>query len=547
MPDFYRTRPPMKFRPGRAPEPVPQEIISSVIALAAWSTSGLTIAGLSLGTVLTGIAVGASYALQAINKPKGSGIGAAAGINAPESRGSIQQSAPIQRWIYGRSRVGGPVFILDDSKPPYLYLGLMLSDRQVSGIRGLHISTNDIQLSSFAFDTQVFPLPIDGQIYNKAGVNRLSMAFGDGDPNQSIDPILSADFPNLDSSFRQRGIARVVFKFKFGDDAADFEKMWGQGVSIPNPLIDVEGAPLFDIRDPTQFYPSDWRDAAEVEAAMATWKYRRNGKEVGRSASLVQGDWLGHPSGVAYPAGRIRWDEIGRSAEFDEEPIVNKDGTVRPRGTIDGVVTLDQNPRDVMEAMLTTNQGFVVQNRGRGWVQPSRPRTPVLTIDDDMLLGGYDFSKDREKNERVNIVQGRFSAADREYQDTDAPTYSRPDLISSDGEKLSKVIRLPFTSDHRAVQQIEKQYLETSRLPRTLTCTVKLRALVDDLEAGVCVQVWSRIYPQMNALYDVNSIGFLDDFSGLALVLKQCDPNIPIAWNAQTDEQDFTLPLLNVS
>ncbi|TXH84840.1 MAG: hypothetical protein E6Q77_01785 [Rhizobium sp.] len=539
------------LRPWLPPTPHEnREIISTVIALAqfAGGFGGLSIGGIGLGTIGLGVAVGASFAIQALNAPKaGSGIGAATAINAPEARGNVQQSAPIKKWIYGRVRTGGAVFFLDDSKPPYLYLGLLLSARRISGIRGVHISTNDIALSSFAFDTEVLPLPVEGQIYQKAGVNRLSMAFGAGTPGQLIDPILDTDFPNLDSSFRQRGIARAVFKFKFGDDAADFEKMWGQGVSVPNPLIDIDGAPIYDPRDPTQFYPSDWRDKDEVAAAMATWKYRVNGKEVGRTSSLVQADWLGHPSGVNYPPGRIRWDEIAKSADFDEEPVANKDGTSRPRGTIDGVVTLDQSPRTVIEAMLTTNQGFVVQDRGHGWVQPSMPRAPVLTIDDDMMQGGFDFQCNRAKTDLVNEVTAKFPAADREYQDTDGPTLTRDDLIESDGETLSRNIRLPYTSDHRAVQQIEKQYVETSRLPRSWSGPVKVRAIVDDLKAGACVRIWSKLYPDMNGLYDVVQTGFLDDFSGLPLSLKECDPNIPIAWDPATDEQDFTLPPLNVS
>jgi hypothetical protein len=519
-----------------------------VTGLGAAAGTALTIGGISAGTILTGAILVGSFAIQAINKPKlGSGVGDAAGINSPEARGNVQQSAPIERWIYGRVRAGGAVFIVDDSKPPYLYLGLMLSGRQINAIRGLHISTNDIALSSFAFNQEVLPLPVDGQVYVKSGVNRLSMSFGAGLPDQAIDPILHADFPSLATSFQQRGIARAVFKFKYGDDATDFQAMWGQGVSIPSPTMDMEGAPIYDPRDPTQFYPSDWRDAAEVAAAMATWKYRRGNVEVGRTASLVQADWLGHPQGVNYPAGRIRWDEIAKAADFDEQPVANKDGTSRPRSTIDGIVTMDQSPRTVMESMLTANQGFVVQDRGRGWVQPLMPRTPVMTIDDDMLLGGFDFQANRAKSDLVNEVTARFSSSDREYQDTDAPTLTREDLIESDGETLTKNIRLPFHSDYRAVAQTEKQYLETSRLPRSLTCNIKIKAIVDDISAGACVQVWSNLYAKMNGLYDVVSIGFLDDFSGLTISLKECDPNIPIDWNPAVDEPDFTLPPLTVS
>jgi len=510
--------------------------------------AGLTIFGASAGTILTGVAIAGTFAISAINKPKlGSGIGDAVGINAPESRGNVQQSAPIERWIYGRARSGGAVFIIDDTKPPYLYLGLLLSGRPINAVRGIHISTNDIVPSSFVFDQPVLPLPIDGQVYVKDGDNRLTMSFGAGRPDQEIDPILRADFPNLNASFCQRGIARAVFKFKYGANADDFQAMWGTGVSIPNPILDIEGAPLYDPRDPSQFYPSDWRDAEEVAEAMATWKYRHNGVDVGRTASLVQGDWLGHPQGVNYPAGRIRWDEIGRGAEWDEEPIANKDGTSRPRNTIDGVVTMDQSPRPIMEAMLTANQGYLVQDRGRGWTQPLRPRKPVLTIDDDLLLGGFDFEFDRAKTDLVNEVTSRFSSADREYQDVDGPILIREDLIEADGEKITHPIRLPFHSDYRAVAQAQKQYLETTRLKRTLSCNIRIKALADDIAAGVCVQVWSNIYPKMNGLYDVASIGIPDDFSGLQVSLKECDPNIPVDWNPAIDEPDFTLPPLDVS
>ncbi|BEV46000.1 hypothetical protein CRBSH125_21830 [Afipia carboxidovorans] len=510
--------------------------------------AGLTIFGVSAGTILTGAVLAGTFAISAINKPKlGAGIGDAVGINAPESRGNVQQSAPIERWIYGRVRAGGAVFIIDDSKPPYLYLGLLLSGRQINAIRGVHISVNDIALSSFAFDQPVFPLAIDGQTYVSGGDNRLTMSFGAGLPTQGIDPILHADFPNLAASYRQRGIARAVFKFKYGVSPEDFQALWGTGVSIPNPLLDIEGAPLYDPRDPSQFYPTDWRDADEVAEAMATWKYRRNGVDVGRTASLVQADYLGHPQAVNYPAGRIRWDEIGRGAEWDEEPVANKDGTSRPRNTIDGVVTMDQSPRTIMEAMLTANQGYLVQDRGRGWTQPLRPRKPVLTIDDDLLLGGFDFDFDRAKTDLVNEVTARFSSSDREYQDIDGPTLVREDLIASDGEKITHPIRLPFHSDYRAVAQTQKQYLETTRLKRSLTCNIKIKALGDDIAAGACVQVWSTVYPKLNGLYDVATIGIPDDFSGLQVSLKECAPNIPIAWDPAVDEPDFTLPPLNVS
>jgi len=495
---------------------------------------GLTLGGAIGSIALGGLALGANYALAAINKPKGGGIGDAATINSPEARGSVQQSSPIKRWIYGRSRVGGAVSFFDDSKPPYLYLQLLLSDRRVSGVRGLHISTNDIMLSSFAFDTILTPLPVEGQIYVKSGVSRLHMDFGAGLDDQGISPLLASDFPNLESSFRQRCIARANFRFDFGDSAEEFEAMWGQGVSVPNPLIDVDGMPLYDPRDPSQRYPLDWRDAEDVADAMSSWKYIHNGREVGRTAALAQADWLGHPDGVNYPPGRIRWDEIGRAAEFDEE-----------RGhQIDGMVTLDQSPRTALEAMLTANRGFCVQDRGFGWIGSSQPREPVTTIDDDMLLGGFEFQCDRAKADLVNQEASRFSAADREYQDVDGPVVTRDDLIEEDDELIPRTLRLPFTSDSDMVQILSNQYIDEARLKKSLNCNIKIKAIGDAIGAGRAVRVDSRLYPQMNGRYAVETMGFLDDFSGLSLGLREYDPTIAVR---NYPLQPFELPDLDVS
>ncbi len=52
-----------------------------------------------------------------------------------------------------------------------------------------------------------------------------------------------------------------------------------------------------------------------------------------------------------------------------------------------------------------------------------------MTIDDDMLLGGFEFQANRAKTDLINEVTARFSSSDREYQDTDAPTLTREDLI----------------------------------------------------------------------------------------------------------------------
>lgn len=490
---------------------------------------------ISVGTAA--LVSGASYALQKTLTDKkgvftGGDVGVG-GINAPEVRGSIRQSAPSQRIVYGRTRIGGAVFFLDTETPPWLYLGLLLSSRRISAVRGLRISNNDITFLSteLANNTILTPFPAPDQVYVLAGVSRLFACFREGDVDQPIDALLDANFTNLSSDFRQRGIATATFKFKYGNDRTDFEAMWGQ-VGIPSPAIDVDGAAVYDPRDPTQ-------DPDDED----TWLFSRN-------AALIQADWLRQPYGVNFPADRIDYDKVAEAANFDDETIVNDDGTSMKRHTIDGVVTLNQKPREVMEAMLTANRGFLVQSAGRGWIQSSNPRTPLITITDGMILGGFEFRDDKAKRDTFNKVTSRFSSSDREYQDIDGPILERADLITEDEEVLEGTVRIPFTSDHRAVQRLQKQYLEESRLPRALSCRIRLTALCDGDDipvVGACVVVDSVLFPRMNCEYTIEEIGYSEDFSSITLSLVEYDNMIPIDWDASTDEQPFTLPPVDLS
>lgn len=545
--DHWRTGRPMAVR-----DPIS---IGISIAAAFTGATGVfvpaTILGLStfniIGTVaIGGLLAGAQFAVNRLSAatPGTFGDTVGLGVNAPEVRGNTQQSVPAQRIIYGRTRAGGAVFFLNTDKPPYLYLGLLLSARKVNSIKSLQIGDNAITFPTLVNNVGTDPLQIDGQTYVSGGSSRLKVCFREGSPSQPVDALLAAGFPSLDTNFRQRGIATATFRFEYGADEDDFSSMWGR-VAVPNPLIDLEGTPVYDPRDPSQRYPSDWRDKADVADAMSTWQYRRSGVDVGRTAALVQADWLGFPSGVAYPPDQIRWDEIAAAANYDEELVGNLDGTFSHRHQIDGVVQLNQKPRDVMEAMLTANRGFIVQSKGRGWVESSKPKEPVLTINDSMLLRGFEFRDDKAKVDTVNTVRTRFTSPDREYQEVDGPTLIDEDALEADGEELAISISLPFTSDYRAAERLAKQYKEEARLPRALTCVIRLKGL--GLKAGDVVLVASSIYTRMNGTYKIQTIGFLDDFSGLSLSLVETDEDIPRNWVAANDEVPFTLPAVGAS
>lgn len=490
-------------------------------------------AGVPLGLVnavtLGGIAA-LSYAGQAILY-SGLTIGANALINAgrasaspalnsPEVRGNIRQSVPTQRVVYGACRIGGALFYQNDTAPPYLYVGVLLSSRRISAITGTLVGQAPVAFLS------------DGAASTALYSGRLWRSIRDGDPDQTVDPLILADFPATPATFRQRGHAAAVLKFHYGSSGDEFLKLWGN-VQIPNVLFDVEGAPVYDPRDPTQRMWEDPADIEDVNDAMATWKYSN-------TASLVQADYLVQPYGGRQHPSVMRWDKIADSADFDDELVGLKDGGFQKRFTIDGVI-LKSQPRDqVMQGMLTANRGFIAQSRGQVWPTSSRPSAPVMTIHEGVMVGGFQFRASAPKAALVNKVRSRFIAPDREFNLSDGPLRIRTDYETADGETLEQTLQLSFTSTHQRAQRLAKAFLEQSRIGRTLTCTIRLSAGLG-LEAGDCVRVASNYYSQMNGLYQVAQAGFAEDSSVIALSLTEYDPGISGRWDPQEDEQPFVI------
>ncbi len=494
---------------------------------------GFEFAGL-VGNIIIGASLaGAQYALNATQKKPAQDLTSPAAVNINSVLGNTRQSTPSQRIIYGNVRTGGAYYFIDDSKPPALYLGILYSSRPITAFRRLFLSDQAIPFATIPDNQVVQPLAATGQSYISGSTCRLFACFRSGNPGQTASALLLANFATIPSSFICSGIATAEFKCLYGTDRNDFETTWGQ-VAVPDFVAEVAGAPVYDPRDPSQRYVTDWRDSADVADAMATWTYSN-------TAALVQADWLGWPAGVNHPPDRIDWDKVAASATWDEAPVANKDGSVRKRHLIDGVVTLDESPRTIMEAMLTANRGFLVQHQGRGWLQSSQPRSPVATISDRDMVGPFEFRDARATRDLVNRVTTKFVSSDRNYQDTDGPVLDRTDLQDADGELLQQSVRLPFTSDQHGVQALSKEYVEESRLGRSWTGPVHLRKL--GLKTGDCVRIASDLFPRMSCLYTIDKLGYPTDFSAINLALNEYDPTIATDWNAQTDEQPFSLPI----
>ncbi len=341
------------WAPESQQRPLPHDPISASLgALASFFTASAplnllaftSVGAGAFGAIGTSLLIGAalSFAANAIMGPGQRSL--TAGVNSNEVRLNTRQEVPHVRVAVGEVLVGGALFF-EECKPPYLYLGTLLSEGPITSLVGLQNSQTRIGINYDTFE--VLTPPYTGN---------LKVSFRNGDPDQTVDPILAADFPNLGPNFRQREIATLVIKANYGNGDAtqrweEFQAMWGQG-GKPNILAKVRGIAVYDPRDPSQTkpparedYPDDASYDAAYRAAQSTWKWSNN-------ATLIQTWYLMWRAGGRVSPKKIRWDKTAESANWDDGLIGTKAytsvSTANPNGTstdTDGNTWLDRDRR----------------------------------------------------------------------------------------------------------------------------------------------------------------------------------------------------------
>mgnify|MGYP000120101819 FL=1 len=497
---------------------------------------GFEAASLVGSSLLIGGALTLSYAAQALQK-RGQGSTVDTSLNDNSIKFSERQAIPRKRIIYGTSQVGGALFF-EQAKPPYLYHGFLSCAEKVSAFRQMWVGSNLINFGGITPGGILSPVAVDGQPDYQNG---LKASFRLGDRDQLIDPLLQADFASLDASFRQRGVATVVVRYDYGANFDVFTKRWGQ-VQKPNPLWLVDGIAIPDPRKAGHILNWNPDDPDSVAEAQGSWSWSNN-------ASLVKAHYLTQKYGGRIKPSRMDWDKVAQSADFDDDLIYCKDGTFQRRYTIDGVVTMNQQPAQIISGMIAANRAFVLQESGKCWPGSARPLTPLTTITDRDLTGAVSIRGAKPKKDLINRVKTRMIAPDQEYQEVDGPILSRADLQGIDGEILDATLDLPYTVDHRRGQRLAKPYLETSRLGKQITARlhVDFLARLNDKLIGSVVNWQSELFANGNGTYQVSDWGFSDGYAAIDVSLLQYDGSIETAWNAEVDEQDFAFSDLNVS
>jgi len=461
----------------------------AAIAAAAVTAIGLTgtAAAVTSAVISTVITVGASYAAQRLTRKPGAAPGATAvrpsgsalTASAAPANGArdvvTQQSVPDRRLAFGPVRVGGFLWF-QRNENPYLYVGVGLSDGPIESVEGVFLGEQEIQLSNYGFDAT--RTPVSGDLYRDV----IACEFGAGEPAQSRSDILKAVFPTTVSpTFRQRGVARAVFRLDWGDDATQHNLFWGTGIT---PIVSIQGVKCYDPREDSTVPGGS--GAHRVDDA-ATWEYTTN-------PALCLARFLVSAWDRAVDPDVIDWPAIQAAAD-----VCDAGGA--PTYTLAGIVQASVPFADQVAQMLSAMGGALTLHDGLIAVHADAARAPVLTLtDDDMAIDGeVVFQRDAPKADAPNTIKAIYYAADGKGSQT--PVIVDAAAVSADGETNEIVLELPFTPDGTSAQILAWRHMQKAREGRLLTIDVSDVGLF--LRPFEVITISSVNMPAINGLYVV--------------------------------------------
>ncbi len=515
----------MIYSPLRWPEPVHDPLSIGIAAIsAAEVATGIAIGFEAAALVGTGILAAGSIAVVAgaraslSSAQKQSALTGGQGISVADNglRMPFRQPIPAQRLVLGRVVTSGAL-LWQRSDPPYIWILYEIGSHRCGDFESLILNGVSVPLE----DPGTGILRPNSAPFYDGATRFLELSYRNGTPGQVIDPIIARDFPDMPTTFRQRRATTICLKASYGATDDAHKALYGSENNF-NPLFRFNGALMPDPRAPG-FDPDD----------ESTWVQSRN-------ASLGLVRYLIHPwpNMRLVETAEIDWDRVAEAADVDDRWVGKKDGSLERNHAADGVILSTDDPFETCKALLTANDGLLIQSKGKYFPLPGAPRDPIGTIHQEMIAGAFEFQSESPDRNLINTVKTEFVAPDREYNTVVGPVISYPTLVAQDGRTLETTLSLPFTEGDARAQRLGNRKLLETRAARSLSGLFTIEAR--KYKAGDIVRVDFRDFPEVNGIYQVRKTARDASLSGVQMDMVAWS-NDRFEWYAPSDQKDFEL------
>ena len=454
----------LEFLAHRDPRRLADRLMPPVIAAVAGAIGGffLTIGvpivtayaiGAAAYTVISTLAINAviSLATRALSgRPKG------AQVADTRSRDiTITNSVAPRPIIFGQIRASGVLAFVGTagSRNEYLDYVICLTGHQVEAIDDVWFDNIQIPNSDWNSGTGAVT---GGQFAGKASIWKYL-----GTDAQTVDPTITADYTEWDSTHRLRGVAYLVIRLTLDD------KIWPNGPP-QNFYALVKGARVYDPRlDSTNGGSGSHRVADPT-----TWAYSNNAA-LCQASYLIGGSIVFDTSSAALigqlgfgaSSSDIDWATVAAAANVCDENVTIPPAsptTTQKRYTCDGMLATSNTLADNMEQLLTASVGQLVYSSGKYKLYAGSYQAPSISLTPDDLAGQLELVSGVPRSERYNSVQGVYWSSVSWSQ---VPFFPRVDTTyetRDGGRRLVRDIDLPFTTDEYRAQRIAELLLNQS-------------------------------------------------------------------------------------
>ncbi|MGE0270291.1 MAG: phage tail protein [Alphaproteobacteria bacterium] len=347
-------------------------------------------------------------------------------IQARDRTQIVRSSVTPRRVVYGTALVSGPLVFAAStgSSKDYMHLVVPVAGHEAQEIGDVFF--NDVNSTDERFD----------------GYFRVNKHLGASD--QAADSDLVSEVEEWTEQHQLRGVAYFYVRLKWNRD------VWPTG--LPNVNAIVKGRKVFDPRTGVTAFSNN--------------------------PALCIRDFLVSSFGLSADADEIDEASFIAAANVCDEDVPLSDTESQKRYTLDGTFGLDAKPIDVIEDLLTSCAGVLVYTQGRYRLTAGAAATATAALTADDLRGAVTVRPRISRRELYNSVRGTFVDPEQSWQATDFPPVLNSTYETQDGgERISRDIELPYTTDNVRAQRIGKIFLEMSRQGITVDFPAKLTAL----------------------------------------------------------------------
>lgn len=412
-------------------------VVAAAVAAAVY-TGGASLGLLSAATVSAGI--GSFVAMAALTTAVAATASQLLAGNPPsydlgsQIAGQLvnkREPAGNARIVYGKTRVGGTVLFMEakGAKNETMYVVQSIAGHEINAISKVYVNDTEVSLT------------LSGNAYvgtYKGSATAVSFNWLFGTEIQTALPFLA---DSSAATYRFKGISVLASKLIYSAD------IFPQG--LPNVTCIVEGKKVFDPRTSTTAYSNN-------------------------SALCIRDYLLDTNYGFGATLAEIDDTSFIEAANTCDEDVALLGGGTEKRYTLNGTFLSSEQPKDVLQKMLTSCGGKLVYVGGKWTLRVAKYRTPTITVTEDMIAGAVTMQASQSRRDIFNAVKGTYSEPTALYQPTSFPPVENNNYTLEDGEQIWKDVEYGFTTSAATCQRLSKIELEKARQQITFNVPLKL-------------------------------------------------------------------------